>query len=64
LLIYILNNLYLVIGAQMKNLRAKRRVYYPVTDLIDFKTILGVHQTNRRLKFYVAFSFKGDTWAR
>jgi len=42
----------------MKNLWTKRRVYYPVTNLIGFKTIPGSHQTSRGLKFYVAFSFK------
>lgn len=50
LLVYILNNnSRLAIGAQMQNLWAKSRVYYPVTGLAGLETAPGPHQTSRGL---------------
>lgn len=34
---------------QMQNLRAKSRVYYPVTGLVGLETVSGPNQTSRGL---------------
>jgi len=65
LLVYILNNnLHLAIGAQMQNLRAKSRVYYPVTGLVGFETVSAPHQTSRGLSSSSWTRFQGRhvTW--